>query len=211
MRSWSIPVGRLFGVDVRLHLTFLILPVFVFYTEYYANGKTANGPRDLVLVGIILACVAAHECGHIFAAKRFGLIPKAVILLPLTGVTLYEDSRTEKPATPPWKREIWLAMVGPVVNLALAGLSIVAIGASGRRNRVVEVAFSASGEFAAQFGVGQSLSCALESYAGLSAGWGTHHARSVLPPARSFVRHTASCFDQHRDCNGFGLRGLVQR
>jgi Zn-dependent protease/CBS domain-containing protein len=132
MRSWSIPVGRLFGVDVRLHLTFLILPVFVFWTEYYANGKTANGPRDLVLVGIILACVAAHECGHIFAAKRFGLIPKAVILLPLTGVTLYEDSRTEKPATPPWKREIWLAMVGPVVNLTLAGLSIVAITAAGR-------------------------------------------------------------------------------
>ncbi|HEX3822337.1 MAG TPA: site-2 protease family protein [Candidatus Sulfotelmatobacter sp.] len=132
MRSWSIPVGRLFGVDVRLHLTFLILPVFIFWTEYYANGKSANGPRDIALVAIILACVAAHECGHIFAAKRYGLVPKAVILLPLTGVTLYEESRTEKSATPPWKREIWLAIVGPAVNLALAGLAILAITASGR-------------------------------------------------------------------------------
>lgn len=132
MRSWSIPVGRLFGVDVRLHLTFLVLPLFVFWAEYYANGKSANGPRDLALVGIILACVAAHEFAHMLAARRFGLIPKAVILLPLTGVTLYEDSRKEKPATPPWKREILLAIMGPVASLALAGLSVVAIAASGR-------------------------------------------------------------------------------
>jgi hypothetical protein len=60
MRSFSIHVGRLFGVEVRLHLTFLILPLFVFWTEYNANHP-ANGPRDLALVGIVLACVAAHE------------------------------------------------------------------------------------------------------------------------------------------------------
>jgi Zn-dependent protease/CBS domain-containing protein len=131
MRSWSIPVGRLFGVDVRLHLTFLILPMFVYWMEYYANGKSANGPRDLALVGIILACVGAHECGHMLVARRFGLIPKAVILLPLTGVILYEDSRAEKPSTPPWEREILLAAVGPLVSLALAGLSILAVMVSG--------------------------------------------------------------------------------
>jgi hypothetical protein len=34
MRSWSISVGRLFGVDVRIHLTFLILPVFIYWTDY---------------------------------------------------------------------------------------------------------------------------------------------------------------------------------
>src|SRR5215467_1131306 len=131
MRSWSISVGRLFGVDVRLHLTFVILPMFVFWTEYAAHQGSASGPRDLALVGIILACLGAHECGHMLAARRFGLIPKAVILLPLTGVTLFEDSRKEKPATPPWKREIRLALVGPLVNLALAGLSFAAIAASG--------------------------------------------------------------------------------
>ncbi len=124
MRSWSIPVGRLFGVDVRLHLTFFILPLFIFWTEYGVHGS-ANGPRDLALTGIILACVAAHECGHMFAARRFGLIPKAVILLPLTGVTIYDESRAEKPqpAALLWKREIRLALVGPLVNLALAFLS----------------------------------------------------------------------------------------
>jgi Zn-dependent protease len=133
MRSWSIPVGRLFGVDVRLHLTFLILPLFIYWTDYAAHQQTVNGARDLALCGIILAFVAAHECGHMLAARRFGLIPKAVILLPLTGVALYDESRVEKqPASLGWKREVRLALMGPLVNLALAGLAIAVIGATGR-------------------------------------------------------------------------------
>jgi Zn-dependent protease/CBS domain-containing protein len=134
MRSWSISVGRLFGIDVRLHLTFVILPMFVFWTEYAAHQGSANGPRDLALVGIILACVGAHECGHMLVARRFGLIPKALILLPLTGVALYDESRIEKqsPALM-WQRELRLALIGPLVNLALAGLSVAVItAASGR-------------------------------------------------------------------------------
>ena len=125
MRSWSISVGRLFGVDIRLHLTFIILPMFVFWTEYTAHQGSANGPRDIALVGIILACVAAHECGHMLAARRFGMVPKAVILLPLTGVALYDESRVEKqPAASMWQRELRLAMMGPLVSLAVAGLSV---------------------------------------------------------------------------------------
>jgi Zn-dependent protease/CBS domain-containing protein len=126
MRSWSIPVGRLFGVDVRVHLTFLILPLFIFWTESVAHQGVANGPRDLALVGIILASVAAHEFGHILAAHRFGLIPKAVILLPLTGVTLFDETHGEKPqpASMLWKREIRLAVMGPLVNVALAALTV---------------------------------------------------------------------------------------
>jgi len=133
MRSWSIPVGRLFGVDVRLHLTFFLLPIFIYWTEYSAH-KSANGSHDLALAGIILVCVAAHECGHMLAARRFGMAPKAVILLPLTGVTLYEEPRAEKgqPAAQMWKREIRLALVGPLVNLALACLAAAVITGMGR-------------------------------------------------------------------------------
>src|SRR6266487_6804098 len=132
MRSWSIPIGRLFGVDVRIHLTFFLLPMFIFWTEYAAHQGNANGPHDLALAGIILACVGAHECGHMLAARRFGLIPKAVILLPLTGVALNDESRVEKlPPALMWKREIRIALVGPLVNLALASLAAAAITAYG--------------------------------------------------------------------------------
>jgi Zn-dependent protease/CBS domain-containing protein len=131
MRSWSIPVGRLFGVDIRLHLTFLLLPLFIYWTEFAAH-HSANGSRDMALAGIILACVGAHEWGHILAARRFGLIPKATILLPLTGVTLYDESRVEKlPPAAIWQREIRLALVGPLVNLFLASMTLSILSATG--------------------------------------------------------------------------------
>jgi Zn-dependent protease/CBS domain-containing protein len=130
MRSFSIQVGRLFGVEVRLHLTFLILPLFVFWTE--SNVHSANGPRDLALVGIVLACVAAHEIGHMLVARRYGLIPKAVILLPLSGVTVFDESRTESPAAAGgnWKREVRIALVGPLVNVVLAMIAAGVIAAT---------------------------------------------------------------------------------
>ncbi len=128
MRSWSIHVGRLFGVEVRLHLTFLILPLFVFWTEYTVH-PTANGPRDLALVGIVLACVAAHEIGHMLVARRAGLIAKAVILLPLSGVTIFDETRSETPpsAAAIWKRDVSIALAGPLVNLAFAMISAAVI------------------------------------------------------------------------------------
>jgi len=133
MRSWSISVGRLFNVDVRIHLTFLILPMFIYWTDYAAHQGAVNGSRDMALVGIILLAVAAHELGHMFAARRYGLVPKAVILLPLTGVALYDEARSERPnAALARAREIRLAIVGPLVNLAFASLAAAIIAAMGR-------------------------------------------------------------------------------
>jgi Zn-dependent protease/CBS domain-containing protein len=121
MRSFSLHVGRLFGVEVRIHLTFLILPLFVFWTEYSVH-PTASGPRALALVGIVLACVAAHEIGHMLVARRAGLIPKAVILLPLSGVTVFDESRAQAQQSTAaiWKREVLIAITGPLVNLGFA-------------------------------------------------------------------------------------------
>src|SRR5258708_991741 len=120
MRSFSIQVGHLFGVEVRLHLTFLILPLFVFWTE--STVRSANGPRDLALVGIVLLCVGAHEIGHMLVARRYGLIPKVVILLPLCGVTIFDESRTQAAvsAEAAWKRDVRIALMGPLVNIVLA-------------------------------------------------------------------------------------------
>ena len=54
MRSWSIPVGRLFGIEIRIHLTFLFLLIFLFSTEVATQDSSA-GLRVLALVGIISA------------------------------------------------------------------------------------------------------------------------------------------------------------
>lgn len=129
MRSWSIHFGRLFGVEVRIHLTFLILPLFIFWTEYTVH-PAVSGSRVMALVGIVFAGVAVHEIGHILIARRAGLVAKAVILLPLSGVTVFEESRPEKPqerGAEAFKREVRIALIGPLVNLAFAAVSALAI------------------------------------------------------------------------------------
>ncbi|MBZ5704349.1 MAG: site-2 protease family protein [Acidobacteriia bacterium] len=120
MRNWSIPAGRIFGVEVRIHLTFLILLLFVWLSESAAHGRV-SGVRGLALVGIIFACVILHELGHAVVSMHAGIPAKAIILLPIGGVTLLDE--TQQPLTPgtqTWKRDIRIAVAGPLVNLLVA-------------------------------------------------------------------------------------------
>jgi Zn-dependent protease/CBS domain-containing protein len=101
----------------------------------------------LALVGIVLACVAAHEIGHMLVARRFGLVPKAVILLPLGGVTVFDESRAEQPESKAaaWSREVRIALTGPLVNLAFALAAAGVILASGVGAHLWEWPFLQSG------------------------------------------------------------------
>jgi Zn-dependent protease/CBS domain-containing protein len=117
MRNWSIPAGRLFGVDLRIHLSFFFLFIFVLASRQSASA----GPRSLALVGIIFACVVIHELAHALVGVHEGIPAKAVILLPIGGVTLMDESRQAAPTSPEtWKRDFRIAMVGPFANLVIA-------------------------------------------------------------------------------------------
>jgi CBS domain-containing protein len=65
-------------------------------------------------------------------ARRYGLIAKAVILLPLAGVTVFDESKAETALTPAerWKRELSIALVGPLANLLFAAVAAGVIFAS---------------------------------------------------------------------------------
>ncbi|PYX62133.1 MAG: peptidase M50 [Acidobacteria bacterium] len=122
MRNWSVPAGRVFGVEIRIHLTFLFLLVFVWMTESAAHGTT-GALHGLALVGIIFTCVVFHELGHALVAMRTGVPAKSIILLPIGGVTLLDDSRQLADAVPAalnWQRDARIALAGPVVNLLMA-------------------------------------------------------------------------------------------
>ena len=97
MRNWSIPAGRIFGVELRIHLTFFFLLIFVWLTESTAKAP-ANPGRGLVLVGIILGSVVLHALGHSLVGMRAGVPPKAIILLPIGEVTLIDE--TQHPIEP---------------------------------------------------------------------------------------------------------------
>src|SRR6266702_5474670 len=117
MRSWSISAGRIFGVELRIHWTFFLLPLFVWGTEYASHGA-ADGGRYVALVVIIFACVIAHELGHAVVARHAGIVAKSIILFPIGGVTQMDDSRAlSDPGA--WKKEIRIALAGPWVNLLI--------------------------------------------------------------------------------------------
>lgn len=117
MKSWSIPVGSLFGVPIRIHVTFLLLLVFVWTTQSIEGVE--GGIRGLVLVAIVFGCVVFHELGHSIVAIRHGLSVRAILLLPIGGITIVDDETYHK-ANP--QRDLKIAAAGPVINLVLAVL-----------------------------------------------------------------------------------------
>jgi len=126
MRSWSIPAGKLFGIEIRIHLTFLFLLVFVWTTESSTQDPTA-ALRGLALVGVIFGSVVLHELGHALVARGAGIPAKGIILLPIGGVTILDESQSIPDASKTWQRDVRIAAAGPFVNLFIAGISAAAI------------------------------------------------------------------------------------
>jgi Zn-dependent protease len=122
MRSWSIPVGRLFGIEIRIHLTFVFLLFFLFFTQTAAQDASA-ALRVLGLVAIIFGSVVLHELGHALVARGSGIPAKGIILLPIGGITILDEAHAIPDPINAWKRDIRIAVAGPLVNLFIAGLS----------------------------------------------------------------------------------------
>ena len=122
MRSWSIPVGRLFGIEIRIHLTFVFLLFFLFFTQAATQDATA-ALRVLGLVAIIFGSVVLHELGHALVARGSGVPAKGIILLPIGGITILDEAHAIPDPINAWRRDIRIAVAGPLVNLFIAGLS----------------------------------------------------------------------------------------
>jgi len=116
MRGWSIPVGRVFGVELRIHFTFAILLAFVWITQS-AQAGVSGALRGLALVGIIFGSVILHELGHAIVAMRNSVPVRSIVLLPIGGITIMDDQSQRNPNP---QREMRIAAAGPVVNLVLA-------------------------------------------------------------------------------------------
>ncbi len=120
---WSINVGRIAGTEVRLHITFLLFLAWIFVASYISGGP-AEAWSGLVFLVLLFLCVLAHEFGHIFTARAFGVATPDVTLLPIGGVARLERI----PEVP--REEFLIAIAGPLVNVAIALLLVVVVGAS---------------------------------------------------------------------------------
>jgi Zn-dependent protease/CBS domain-containing protein len=113
--KWSISVGKIFGINLRIHLTFFLLLLFVFASVLSERGLKAAAMSALFICAIF-ACVVIHEVGHSLIARRFGKEARSITLLPIGGMAEIE----EIPRKP--MQEIAISLVGPMINLVIAGL-----------------------------------------------------------------------------------------
>src|SRR5579864_1136003 len=114
--KWSWRIGRLLGIDVYMHATFLILLVWLGISYYLPRHRLADVVSGLTLIVALFAIVILHELGHALTARRFGIRTRDITLLPIGGV-----ARLERMPEDP-KQELLVALAGPAVNVALAGL-----------------------------------------------------------------------------------------
>ncbi len=118
--SWSIPVGRLAGIRIYIHLTFfLLLAWFVSAQRSDGSNWTEVGQATVILLAAFF-CIVLHELGHALTARQFGIQTKDIIVLPIGGV-----ARLEKLPDKPWQ-ELLVAIAGPITSAVIA--FILAIG-----------------------------------------------------------------------------------
>ena len=112
--SWHL--GKLAGIDVKLHWTFLLIPVWILLSTLLSGGSVAVAAAYTTLVLAVFGCVVLHELGHALAARKFGIQTSDIVLLPIGGVANLERI----PRVP--SQELLIALAGPAVNVVIAAL-----------------------------------------------------------------------------------------
>ena len=110
--SWSFSIGRLFGSELRVHVTFFLLLAWVGYAAY-VNSGWPGALENVLFVVALFACVVAHEFGHALTARRYGIKTPDITLLPIGGLARLEKM-PENPV-----QEIIVALAGPAVNVVI--------------------------------------------------------------------------------------------
>src|SRR4051794_32706880 len=111
--GWSIPILRVAGIQLRIHITFVLLIAWIAFA-YYSQGGSPAAVGGVLLVLLLFACVVLHEFGHALAGKAFGIKTPDITLLPIGGVARLERIPDEP------VQELVIAAAGPAVTALIA-------------------------------------------------------------------------------------------
>lgn len=114
----SLQVAKMFGIPVKLHWSFALFILYIFYSGYSTGRDLESIGLMTVFMLALFACVVLHEYGHALTARKYGVQTRDIILSPIGGVARLERL-PEKPI-----QEFYVAIAGPLVNLAIVILII---------------------------------------------------------------------------------------
>jgi stage IV sporulation protein FB len=120
---WSVAVGRIAGVTIRLHVSLLVLLLLVALS---AGGAGTSPAVELAWIAAVFACVVAHELAHSLVARSKGIAVDEIDLMAIGGVSRMERIPED------WRDEAVIAAAGPVASLGLASLALGLAAASGQ-------------------------------------------------------------------------------
>jgi stage IV sporulation protein FB len=124
--NWSFRIGRLFAIDIRLHVAFIICALVLVAMEL---PKGTDAPRislttvmihALGTYAILFLIVLLHEFGHCFGARYTGGEADEILIWPLGGLAY-----TNPPNTP--AAHMITSVAGPVVNVLICAICSVVI------------------------------------------------------------------------------------
>jgi len=124
MLRGGIPIGRLFGISLRLNYTWFIVFALVtwsltanYYPSVFPDWSVARSLVAGVVTSLLFfGSVLAHELMHSIVANAVGI--------PVHGITLFifggVSQMSEEPRQP--KDELRIALAGPLTSLVLGGI-----------------------------------------------------------------------------------------
>lgn len=122
--NWSFRIGRVWGIDIRLHLLF-VLGAFYLLFRAAGEGQASIGfTYALIDVGILFGSVLLHEFGHCWGARRAGGTADEILLWPLGGLAMVSP-----PHNP--SAHALTVVAGPMVNVILCCVTAVTMTAAG--------------------------------------------------------------------------------
>ena len=129
--AWQL--GRIAGIIVQVHWTFLLLIGWVVWMHTRAGGGAGDALRGVALTLAVFAWVVLHEFGHALTARRYGIGTHDITLLPIGGMARL----ARMPEDP--RQELLVAAAGPAVNVVLAGMFAGVLALTGSRVPVTGV------------------------------------------------------------------------
>jgi Zn-dependent protease len=123
----SIPVGRLAGLEIRIHVSWAIILAIIVVTAGSQVGLVApDSPMPvrwgigIAIAVLFLLSATAHDIGHAVVARRRG-VPTDAVVVYFLGAAASPDLTTTRP-----RDEVAIALAGPVVSIAI-GLGLLAV------------------------------------------------------------------------------------